>query len=57
MRLLLTVVSAGADRDVALDVGVDTPVGALTGPGGAPGDWHLGARGWIRRGPRATGGA
>ena len=35
MRLLLTLVSAGAERDVAMDVGVDTPVGALTEQDGA----------------------
>lgn len=45
MRLLLTVVSGGADRDVALDVDPETPVGALTEQDGPPGDWYLdGAR-------------
>ncbi|MFV2021914.1 FtsK/SpoIIIE domain-containing protein [Micromonospora sp. LOL_023] len=45
MRLLLTVVSGGAGRDVALDIDPDTPVGALTEQDGSPGDWYLdGAR-------------
>ncbi|WP_422771298.1 FtsK/SpoIIIE domain-containing protein [Plantactinospora sp. WMMC1484] len=45
MRLLLTVVSADADRDVALDLGVRTPVGAVTEQDGAAGEWYLdGAR-------------
>ncbi|MDG4833908.1 FtsK/SpoIIIE domain-containing protein [Solwaraspora sp. WMMD1047] len=41
MRLLLTVVSGGADRDIAMDVETDTPVGALVEQDRPPGDWYL----------------
>ncbi|WFE26073.1 FtsK/SpoIIIE domain-containing protein [Solwaraspora sp. WMMD791] len=41
MRLLLTVVSGAADRDIAIDVEADTPVGALIEQDGSPGDWYL----------------
>ncbi|MGW0502842.1 FtsK/SpoIIIE domain-containing protein [Micromonospora sp. NPDC003241] len=41
MRLLLTVSAAEAERDVAVDVQVDTPVGALTDRDDRPDGWYL----------------
>ena len=41
MRTLVTLVSPDADRDVALDVAVDTPVGALTEKVSEAAEWFL----------------